>query len=124
MRKRLIFSLILLLTLPNLAFAWKDDWTKADTTREVAWQVLNAVDWAQTLEIARQPEKYHERNPILGKHPSVGEVNTYMGISAVAHVGISYLLPKKYRMYWQYITIGVSGTCMVSNFNIGLGVRF
>ena len=116
----LIFTLILLLSSPVYAI----DWSKEDTAREVVWQILHVVDWGQTLDIARQPHKYHELNPILGKHPSVGKVNTYMALSAVAHLGISLALPKEYRKWFQYLTIGATGSLVVHNFNIGLKVRF
>ena len=99
-------------------------WDKGDTVREVVWQGLHIVDWGQTLEIARHPDKFNEMNPLMGKHPSVGRVNTYMGLSAMGHLIISYVLPDKYRIYWQWITIGMSGACVINNFNIGLKVRF
>ena len=99
-------------------------WDKADSYREVGWQVIHVVDWGQTLEIARNPNDYHELNPIMGRHPSVGNVNVYMGLSSVAHVAISVLIPKEYKETWQWITIGLSGACVISNFNIRLGVKF
>ena len=122
--KRILLSFIIILALPNLSLAWKDDWTKADTIREVAWQVIHVIDWGQTLEIARQPDKFYELNPIMGKHPSVGKVNAYMAISAITHAGISYVLPKKYRVYYQWITFSVSSACIINNFNVGLRVKF
>ncbi len=113
--------LILIIILPITSHA---EWNKGDTAREVAWQGIHVIDWGQTLEIARHPEKYHELNPILGRHPSVGRVNVYMGLSALGHLGMSYILPKKARLYWQYISIGVSAGCVVNNYKIGLGVKF
>jgi hypothetical protein len=95
-----------------------------DKTLEITWQIIHFIDWGQTLEIARQPDRYFERNKILGSHPSVGEVNTYMAITAVTHAVVSYLLPKKYRKYWQHLTIYESLSCVVNNFNLGLRVRF
>lgn len=99
-------------------------WTKTDTAREVVWMALHAVDWGQTLEIARNPRDYSEMNPVLGDHPSVGKVNLYMGAWAVAHPLVSYLLPRTWRDTWQYLTIGVSFTCTANNFNLGLKVKF
>ena len=76
------------------------------------------------MDIARQPGRYHEINPLMGKHPSVGRVNVYMGLSAAVHLAVSWALPKDYRGYWQWVTIGVTGGLVGNNFNIGLKVRF
>lgn len=102
----------------------KNKWDKADTLREITWQALHFIDYGQTLDIARKPYRYEESNPILGKHPSVGRVHTYMIASAILHFGISYALPDKWREAWQYITIGISGGMVVSNFSAGVRVSF
>ena len=100
------------------------DWSKEDTAREAVWISLHTIDWGQTLEIARHPKEFYELNPVLGKHPSVGNVNLYMGAAAIIHPAVSYILPKKWRKVWQYISIGVSSTCVINNFHVGLGVKF
>lgn len=99
-------------------------WVKEDTFREITWQIIHVVDWGQTLEIARHPQNYYEKNPFFGKHPSVGRVNSYMAAGAVAHAVISYVLPPKYRKWWQYSTIVLSGGCVINNFSLGIGVKF
>jgi hypothetical protein len=43
-----------------------------------------------------------------------------METAALAHLGITHILPKKCRPYWQRISIGVSAGCVISNFSIGL----
>lgn len=67
------------------------------------------------------PDQYREFNPILGSHPSVGEVDLYMGGWMLLHPIISDMLPPEYRKYWQYISIGVSGGCVLNNMNLGIG---
>ena len=119
--KTAIVILILLFPLRSFAF---DSWTKGDIAREATWQVLHLVDWGQTLDISAQPSRYHEINPILGKHPSRSTVNIYMASGALLHLGISHVLPQSYRPYWQYVTIGTSGACVVNNFAIGLSIKF
>uniref|UniRef100_A0A6H1ZMG4 Uncharacterized protein n=1 Tax=viral metagenome TaxID=1070528 RepID=A0A6H1ZMG4_9ZZZZ len=101
-----------------------DPWTKSDTVREAAFQTLHAVDYLQTRTIARHPEKYYERNPVLGKHPSEENVIVYFAAGAVAHGVISYYLPDPYRQIFQYVTIGLSSACVLNNFNIGLRVSW
>jgi hypothetical protein len=118
-----LILIIILLCLPVGAQA-ADPWDKQDIALEVLWQCLHAVDWGQTLDIASRPERYREINPLIGEHPSRARVNAYMGLSTLTHIGITHLLPKSYRPYWQMITIGISGTLIIHNFNIGLQVRF
>lgn len=101
-----------------------DPWSKGDVAREATWQVLHLVDWGQTLDIADNPTRYRECNPILGSHPSRQTVNLYMGVGALVHLGITHVLPKSCRPYWQYLTIGVSGALVIHNFNIGLSIKF
>ena len=114
---------VLILLLSSVANAtdldWK--WTKTDTAIQATWTAMHIVDWSQTRRIAKEPKMFSERNPILGDHPSVGEVDTYMAISAVANLGVAYALPKPYRRYFQGISIGITGGCLIMNFNIGSG---
>ena len=123
--------LLLVLALPGTAhaFDWSDyfsfdSWSKGDIGKEVAWQALHLVDWGQTLDIASQPKKYHELNPAMGKHPSRSKVNLYMAASALLHVGITHVLPSRCRPWFQHVSIGVSGTCVVNNFAVGLSIKF
>jgi hypothetical protein len=114
--------IILLILLPTFCFA--GDWSKEDTYREVTWQVLHAIDIGQTRDIAKNPDRFYEINPILGKHPSVEEVNRYAVASSLVHFGISYFLPKEYRKWWQYVSIGISTGIVSHNYDIGLKVDF
>ena len=120
--KIILLTAMFVLLLVNIAQPF--EWSKEDTIREITWQVLHVMDWGQTLDIARQPHKYQELNPVLGKHPSVGKVNTYMALSAVAHLGISLALPKEYRKWFQYVTIGMTGSLVIHNHSIGLRIKF
>ncbi len=116
-----IIILLIIFLCPSIVHA---EWSGSDTAREVVWQGLHVADWGQTLEIARNPVDYHEVNPVIGKHPSVRRVNLYMLSSAVVHAGVSYVLPEKVKVYWQYLSIGISAGCVARNYNIGLGVKF
>lgn len=117
------YFIIISLFFSSSAFA-ADPWSKGDIWREVAWQVLHVVDWGQTLNIADRPDKYHEINPIIGEHPSRERVNIVMGTTTVLHVAITHYLPKEWRPYWQYLSIGVSGALVIHNLSIGLNMHF
>jgi hypothetical protein len=101
-------------------------WSEADTRREVGYLTLHAIDWGQTLDIAEQcgHTNYYEHNPVLGKCPSRGDVNTYFALTAIGHYAVSRALPPKWRKRWQYVTIGVQVGAVANNIKIGLEVKF
>src|SRR5207249_4857969 len=41
-----------------------------------------------------------EANPVLGRRPTAGTVNTMAGLGALANLGIGALLPSKARNWW------------------------
>lgn len=115
-------TIILFLLLISSAQA--DEWTREDSYREATYLTLHTMDWAQTRNIARNPDKWHEQNSILGKHPSVGKVDGYFALTGLAHVAFSYCLPSEYRKAFQYVTIGIEGGAVAHNFSIGVGTKF
>ncbi len=122
-RQSSVVMLVLVLLLPANVFAL-DKWDKGDTIREAIYLSAWTVDWLQTRYTATHLNSYRELNPILGSQPSIGRVNSYFIAGAAAHVGISYILPKKLRKPWQYITIGYQAGAVAKNFNIGVGLHF
>lgn len=120
---RLIIIAVIII-LPVSSYSEDNHITKADIIREITWLGIHAIDYGQTLEIARHPDKYKELNPILGKHPSVNNVNIYMITTALLHPIISYILPKEYRVIWQYVTISTSTICVINNYSIGIKINY
>ena len=123
---------ILMILVSTTANAWEpDEWRKEDTYRQLAFSGLLAIDWLQTLEISKScsgegayPYRYRESNIFLGECPSRGDVNTYMAVSMLGHAGISYVLPHKWRVAWQYVWIGIEVQATSKNFNAGIRVEF
>jgi hypothetical protein len=100
-------------------------WTDADTNREVAFQVLNVIDWRQTVYIARNPDRYYEINPLFAsEYPSEGEVNWHFAANALLHPLVSIALAPPYRSYWQYFTVGFTGAAVANNARIGIKIAF
>lgn len=92
---------------------------------EALYLALHGLDWAQTREIAANPDKYHERNPILGKHPSQAEVNRYFMLTGLGHYALSKMLPPEWAKPFQQGTIGLEGYVTGRNkFGIGIGTKF
>lgn len=126
MIKQLGYTILILLLLACPAHA--DEWTQADTAREVAYLALHVVDWGQTLYIADHPREFHECNPILGSHPSRGEVNAYFIATGLLHPVVSYGLrkyaPDGWVQAWQYGTSAMEIICIGNNLAIGVGFGF
>ena len=99
-------------------------WTKNDTYRHTALTALIAVDYAQTMKIAREPENFKENNPILGEHPSEQEVTLYFASAYALTTATAMLLPPEYRKWFQYIVIGGQVGVVANNFHVGLGFGF
>ena len=119
--------IVVLVVMNTVAFA--DNWTRQNTYRELAFQGLLVIDYLQTRTVVKNPDKYSERNPIMGEHPSQQSVDIYMASCAIIHPIISYLLPVKSdkwkwvnRENWQYVTIGIE-TVAIGN-NLRIGIRF
>ena len=97
-------------------------WTWQDTTREIIYTGLHVTDWMQTRQGISGGMK--ELNPILGEHPSMGKIDTIVGLSLMGHILISGLLPKPYRTILQYITIGIESGAVIHNYNGGVRIEF
>ncbi len=102
---------------------------------ELAYQVLNAADFAQTVNIARRPDCYIESNPVtsrlIGEHPSTGAVAGAWAAQAMAHYLVSNWLDREVdatdakgwrvtRSIWQALTIGMAGYNVARNHNMSL----
>lgn len=117
--KILIVIIVLLISSP----VFGSDWSKKDTAYQLTYTALHIIDWGQTRNIVNNG-RYYDNNPVLGKHPSMGEVNTYFILTLLGYTTISYILPSKYRRYWQVGTIVIQSGVVGHNFNIGLKVDF
>lgn len=114
-----VVVLIALLFLSSPAYAW----TKADSQRQLVYTAIHIVDWGQTRNYATR-DGYYETNPILGKNPSIQEVDTYFAATLAGHTLVSYYLPPKYRAYWQMFWIGAEFRQVTINYSIGISVHF
>ncbi len=104
---------------------WASKLEGADLKRELAWTALHIIDWGQTLHIAKHPERFIERNSILGDHPSTGRVNTYMALMLGIHwAAAKFLVPKQHRKIFQQVTLGLTGGAVANNFRIGVRLDF
>lgn len=109
-------------TAKSQELSWK--WTKTDTLFQAVDTALWVLDWGQTRDIAKKPDRHRESNPILGDHPTTGEVDRYFVIGTAVKTGIAIALPNPYRRWWQCMWIGISISNVHRNYSIGLRLRF
>ena len=125
-------------------------WGKVDVALESAFWTSFVVDWAQTRYIAKNGYRYTriwahhevvdgvdtivptrdgdwefmtERNPILGKHPSLRRVDAYFILSGVAHVAIARSLPERWRRVFLVSAVTLEAYCVGNNIRLGVRLR-
>lgn len=81
--------------------------------------VLLVIDWRQTLVIARNPEKWHEVNPILGEHPSPARVHCWFALCLLL-VASGYFAPPVYAVPVAVIWAFAEAACVFNNIELGI----
>jgi len=99
------------------------DWTAEEKGWAAAWLATRAVDWAQTRHIARNPERFHELNPFIGRHPSLGEVNRSFLMTTGLGLLMAHYLPQ-YRKGMLQAWVAVSVGMTARNAAIGIRMEF
>lgn len=104
--------------------AHQDEWTRADTTREIIIQVGVLADAYQTYRIHKTPS-LHEGNSrtakIIGNQPEPDNILMYMGSYAISHYLIARALPARLRKYYQYTSMYGQWSTVRDNCLIDLG---
>ena len=85
-----------------------------------ALALLLVIDWRQTLTIARNPQRWYERNPILGEHPSAGRVHAWFALVSIATALAAYLLPDLIVLALSLLGIVIEGLCVANNWRLGI----
>lgn len=80
---------------------------------------LQAIDWQQTKEIAKDPYR-RESNMILGEYPSQHEVDLYFLTTTLSCIAVAYYLPPKWRNVFWGFWIGVEGGYVTHNYQVGI----
>lgn len=103
--------------------ALADEWSAADKALLAGAIGTLSADWAQTRYIASHAD-YHEKNKMLGQHPSMGRVNWYFAGSIAGTVGIAYALPSNYRKIFLGGIVLLETSVVLHNNSIGIGMKF
>jgi hypothetical protein len=99
-----------------------DDWTRQDTYRELLFTVPAVIDYFQARDMVDNYGKFHENNPVLGRYPSQGKLNTFAVIGIAGHYLVSRTLTGKTRATWQYSTATIEIGNVIRN-HVVIGVR-
>lgn len=110
-------------------------WTKGEMALGAAALTATGLDWAQTRNLSRNPDKFRERNPLLGGHPSTQKVDLFVASSItlgalIAHFGPS-LIPEswvEFRESFRTVFLGLwaatEGIVIIGNWNTGTAARW
>jgi hypothetical protein len=102
-------------------------WSLETRALQTAYLAVHAVDAAQTLTIARNPDTVHEVREawLIGEQPSRGAVAAWAIGGALLHVAVTDQLerrdaPRWLRRSWQAFTIGPKVSAVTSNHELGI----
>lgn len=101
-----------------------DAWSEDQLRMGAALAAVTVVDWAQTRYIADNPDRFHETNPIMGRHPSIGRVDRYFATSILVGAVVLDALPSEYRDYALKAGLVLEVLVVSNNARIGVGVKF
>lgn len=90
---------------------------------EAAFDTELFLDYKQSIQIKDHPGMY-EVNPLIGSHPTDAHYRNYFITASLLHLGITELMPEKYRTAWQTGGIIVEGIQLGKNKQLGLTIKF
>lgn len=121
--KAIIVACILSVSTITSAYAGAP-FDRTDKKLLVAYSVFHVIDWGQTRTIAMHPEHWHEVNPILGAHPSIGRVNAYFIATYAGNLLLARILPDKWRKLYLTGATMIEFGFAAHNASIGLHVSW
>ena len=101
-----------------------DPWTTEQKVLAGVSTALILIDWGQTRYIAKSPHRFHETNPLIGRHPSLGDVNRHFALSMAANLAVASLLPSKFRTPWLLGVSGMQAHFVIHNKKMGIRMAF
>ncbi len=128
-RLLVVLFLVLAFHLPACAGKHHQPWSSQDLFLGSVGVVVHGADWGTTRQMPLSDyeingKKYWEINPLMGRHPTVQEVDAYMAVSLFTKIFVTDFLDPKYRPWWQGLWIAVGVVCVKNNIDQGLRVEF
>ena len=101
-----------------------DPWGTTDYALAGATLATLAVDWGQTRHIAKNPQRFAEKNPLLGPAPSVGKVDAYFVGAMVGTVALAHVLPNDWRQLFLAGVLTLELGVVQQNRSLGIKMSF
>jgi hypothetical protein len=99
-------------------------WSPRDIALASGFTAALLIDAAQTRRLAAGGWRdFHESNPILGKRPSVGQVNTYTAVVGVTVLGVAAVVPKRARPWVLGAALLVEACTLAAMSREGVAIR-
>ena len=126
-------------------------WNHTDTALEAVFWTTFAMEWLQTLEVARHPywcisspcvegllpdgslvvvpsrdyrfDRYTERNPLLGRHPNARRVNAYFVATGLTYHLVTRKLSTRWRRAATLTAISLEVVTVNGNIHAGIRIR-
>jgi hypothetical protein len=124
MKHIFVFLAVLILFILGSKQVKSDELTTKELTAEVIWQVTQAIDMFQTIEIGEHGERWYETNPILGRDPNTPEIVGYFAIRGYAHYWITKNIRKEFRWPWLAVTTYLNYDVIEHNHSMGIRIQF
>lgn len=101
-----------------------DNWSQADTTRQMIYTALLTVDALTTLDIKNHNDRQESgvaTRQILGRNPETLPTIGYFAVVGTLNYWVAKSLPAgKVRTGWQTGSAVLSGTYVINNWRLGL----
>ena len=102
------------------SFKPPENWTKADTRRQIAYSSILALDAATTARMHERPglkEGSSMARIFIGKHPEPTEVYVASALLGVAHYWLMRRMKPERRRILQWFTIAAHAQAVRQNCN-------
>ena len=107
------------MTAPYIPPVSAHQWTPANRWLAGTTAGLQGLDWLQTLAFRARGDQ--EGNPLLGRTPSEGHINTMIPLGMLATQGIGALLPSGARNVWYGGLSALEVASIIHNLTTGKG---
>ncbi len=97
-------------------------WSPSYVALAGAFAVALWIDAAQTRQAVRRG--YEELNPVLGSHPSAGQINTYTAVAGLTVLGAAAVAPRRARPWLLCAALALETLAIAGNARAGLAVTF
>jgi hypothetical protein len=97
-------------------------WSRAHVVLAASFAMALWIDAAQTRNAMERG--YREANPILGPHPSSGQINAYSVIAGLTVIGVAAAVPPRVRPWLLAAAFAVEAVTIAGTVRQGIAITF